>query len=337
MSKKILEIGQSGFQLKVQSPFIACMHHKDQFPQGNEKMEPIHYIRSRIKGNDFNPRADWRMYHGDTIPGFPVHPHRGFETVTIVQVGFVDHADGLGATGRYGNGDVQWMTAGEGLQHAEMFPLLDEDNDNPMELFQVWLNLSKEAKFCKPHYNMLWNEQIPVIREKDHKGYDTSVRLIAGTYKNQSSPKANPDSWASDPSHHVGIWIITLAPYASFTIPAVSSTLNRSLFFIEGQSMELEGNSFQVGSYAELSGNDDIVLKNGAKKSQLLLLEGEPINEPIVSYGPFVMNTEKEIMEAYEDYKKTEFGGWPWDIDDPVNPKSEGRFARYSDGRVERP
>ena len=92
---------------------------------------------------------------------FPQHPHRGFETVTFVRQGFIDHSDSLGATARFGRGDVQWLTAGEGIVHCEMFPLLDLDGPNPCELFQIWLNLPAADKMVEPYFTMLWNEDIP--------------------------------------------------------------------------------------------------------------------------------------------------------------------------------
>ncbi len=334
---KVLETGKLGFSLKVINPFIACMHHKDQFPTGNGNMEPVYYIKGWQAGSDFNPASPWRMYHGDKLPGFPSHPHRGFETVTVVLEGFIDHSDSHGATGRYGNGDVQWMTAGEGLQHAEMFPLLSETQENPLELFQVWLNLPSKDKFVEPYYKMLWNEQIPDITETDENGRRTQNRLIAGRHGETESLLPNPNSWAANRDNHVGIQILTLEPYAHITLPKVSATLNRMLYFYEGAALQIEDEALPARSYAQLSGNECIAIQNGPQESRLLILEGEPINEPVVSYGPFVMNTQEEIAAAYNDYQRTRFGGWPWEQDDPVNPKEQGRFARYKDGSIETP
>ncbi len=337
MSNKILRTGYMGFQLEVLNPYIACMHHWDNFPAGNKNMEPTSYIEDRQQGSDFNPGAPWRMYHGEKIPGFPVHPHRGFETVTVVTQGFVDHSDGLGAAGRYGEGDVQWMTAGKGLQHAEMFPLLNEDKENPMELFQIWLNLPKKDKFVEPHYKMLWNEQIPVIKEADGDGNKLEIRLIAGKYKKFKALPPNPDSWAAKEENGVGILLITLAPHAALTFEGGSKTLGRMLYFYEGDTLDVEGSPLKKSTYAQLAGNADVTIKNGSQEGKLLLLEGEPIQEPVTAYGPFVMNTREEVAEAYRDYRETQFGGWPWDTEDPVSPKDKGRYALYSDGREERP
>ncbi len=124
-------------------------------------MGPAESLAGRNIGQDFNPNEKWRMYHGEKVPGFPAHPHRGFETVTVVTKGVVDHSDSLGAAGRFGFGDVQWMTAGKGVQHCEMFPLLHKDKENPLELFQIWLNLPKASKMVAPHFAMLWSDAIP--------------------------------------------------------------------------------------------------------------------------------------------------------------------------------
>ena len=123
----IKKIKQLGPQWQTQDPFLFCAYHKDQYPRGNAQLGPNAPLEGRNLGMDFQLKDGWRMYHGTTVPGFPAHPHRGFETVTIVEEGFADHSDSLGAAGRFGNGDVQWMTAGKGVQHSEMFPLLDTE------------------------------------------------------------------------------------------------------------------------------------------------------------------------------------------------------------------
>ena len=152
------------------------------------------------------------MYHGTKVPGFPMHPHRGFETVTIVKKGFVDHHDSVGASGRYGNGDVQWLTTGSGCQHAEMFPLVSMEEENPLELFQIWLNLQAKDKFTKPAYKMLWAEDIPEITVGDDYGPKAKVTVIAGSYNDVKGLEPNPASYASNPQGHVNILMIDMDP-----------------------------------------------------------------------------------------------------------------------------
>ncbi len=158
---KIIAVKPMGFPWETQDPFLFCAYHRDEYPKGNEQMAPdTSLLKGRNIGQDFTIKDGWRMYHGSTIPGFPYHPHRGFETITINKEGVVDHSDSLGAAGRFGKGDVQWMTAGRGIQHSEMFPLIHKDTENPLEIFQVWLNLPKASKFVEPHFKMLWKDSI---------------------------------------------------------------------------------------------------------------------------------------------------------------------------------
>ena len=133
----IKSIVQMGFQWQTADPFLFCVHHEDFYPKGNAIMGPNSPLSGRNIGQDFTVKDGFRMYHGEEVPGFPVHPHRGFETITIVRKGLVDHADSLGASGRYGDGDVQWMTAGSGVQHSEMFPLTNQSGPNEIDFFQV--------------------------------------------------------------------------------------------------------------------------------------------------------------------------------------------------------
>src|SRR5512137_2154894 len=121
----ILEIKPLGMPWETIDPFLFCVYHDDAYPRGNAQLGPEASLAGRQLGQDFAGTDGWRMYHGTTVPGFPAHPHRGFETVTIARRGLIDHSDSLGAKARFGGGDVQWLTAGRGIVHSEMFPLLD--------------------------------------------------------------------------------------------------------------------------------------------------------------------------------------------------------------------
>src|SRR5690606_34765954 len=171
-----------GLHWETRDPFLFCAHHDDQYPQGNGRFGPAASLAGRRMGSDFAGIDGWRMYHGQAVPGFPSHPHRGFETVTVVRRGLLDHADSMGAAARYGVGDVQWLTAGDGIQHAEMFPLLRSDRPNPVELFQIWLNLPQADKRVAPHFSMLWSERIPRRVERDAGGGTTELTVVAGRY-----------------------------------------------------------------------------------------------------------------------------------------------------------
>ncbi len=158
VTSPILERFPLGFPWATQDPFLFCVHHDDAYPVGDEGMGPAASLAGRNMGQDFAGKDGWRMYHGLVVPGFPQHPHRGFETVTIVRRGYIDHADSLGAAARFGEGDVQWLTAGKGIVHSEMFPLLKRDEANPVELFQIWLNLPASDKMVDPYFSMLWSK-----------------------------------------------------------------------------------------------------------------------------------------------------------------------------------
>ncbi len=328
----INNIKKLGFPWSTQDPFLFCVHHLDYYPKGNDDLGPDASLAGRNIGNDFTIKDGWRMYHGDTVPGFPAHPHRGFETVTFVLQGLVDHADSNGAAGRYGNGDIQWMTAGSGLQHSEMFPLLKKDEKNTFELFQIWLNLPAASKFVTPTYKMLWGETIPKIKLKDNNQKGIEIEVASGKYGQYSAPEPAPDSWAANPANEVNIWHIKLEEGANWKVPAAQGKVNRSLYFFEGETIDVESNSIHINHVVELNANKEIMVKNGQKPARLLLLQGKPINEPIEQYGPFVMNNMAEIQQAFSDYRKTQFGGWPWPRTDMVHGNKAVRFARFENG-----
>jgi hypothetical protein len=337
MSTPIKQIRPLGFPWETADPFLFCVYHNDAYPAGNEAMGPAASLAGRDIGQDFAGKDGWRMYHGDTVPGFPRHPHRGFETVTIVRRGLIDHSDSLGATARFGHGDVQWLTAGRGVEHSEMFPLTRRDAPNPLELFQIWLNLPASNKFSAPYFSMLWADAVPRVSVADDTGRATDVTLVAGALGDTQAPAPPPDSWASRADADLAIWTIRMDPQARWTLPRARAQSNRVLYFFSGSSIRVGGETVRPASAVTLFADQDVSLENGDHESELLLLQGRPIGEPVAQYGPFVMNTQQEIQQAFADYRRTQFGRWPWETNAPVHPRAQGRFAKHADGSVEEP
>jgi quercetin 2,3-dioxygenase len=321
---------------KTYDPFLFCVHHQDDYPAGNPALGPTASLAGRSIGQDFAGKDGWSMYHGDVVPGFPRHPHRGFETVTITRRGYVDHSDSLGATARYGQGDVQWMTAGRGIVHAEMFPLLDSVAKNPTELFQIWLNLPARNKFVQPYFAMFWDASIPRQTIVDAQGRSTSVHVIAGSLQGAQAPSPPPDSWASQPGADVAIWSIRMQPGATWQLPGSSAGTDRTLYYFAGNGLRAAGRDIPLHSALRLRSESALPLQSGENETELLLLAGRPIGEPVIAHGPFVMNRRSEIEDAVRDYQRTQFGGWPWGASGPVHPRDSGRFAIHANGKKER-
>lgn len=327
----IKQIKPLGFPWETQDPFLFCVYHRDLFPEGNEEMGPdVEHLKGRMIGQDFTIKDGWRMYHGQRVPGFPQHPHRGFETITVVPEGLVDHSDSMGATGRFGHGDVQWMTAGKGVLHSEMFPLVNDDKGNPLLLFQIWLNLPRRSKFVEPHYKMLWAEDIPV-----HKTDDAEVTIVAGDFDETSSLDTTPDSWAADPTNGVAIWLIKIKANGELKLPLADASINRSIYFYKGDTISIGDERLNEQQGADIHVDQEVTVKNGNEEAHILLLQGKPIGEPVVQQGPFVMNTQEEIYDTFREFQRTQFGGWPWPKDEFVHPKEKGRFALHADGHEE--
>ena len=327
-----------GFPWVTTDPFLFCAYHDDAYPSGNEAMAPAVSLEGRDIGQDFSRKDGWSMYHGETVPGFPGHPHRGFETVTVVRKGLIDHSDSLGATARFGQGDAQWLTAGGGVVHSEMFPLLEQDKPNPLELFQIWLNLPAKNKMVPAHFTMFWSGDIPRLTTKDANGRATEVATVAGQLEGAGAPlPPPPDSWAAQPQADVAIWTIRMEPGARWTLPAAKGDgTRRHLYFFKGGSVSIAGQRIEAPSAIEVA-RDEVELVNGDAEAEFLLLQGRPIGEPVAQYGPFVMNTQAEIMQAMQDYRRTQFGGWPFGDSAPVHGTDPKRFARHPDGRHEVP
>jgi redox-sensitive bicupin YhaK (pirin superfamily) len=259
--------------------------------------------------------------------------------VTIVRKGLIDHSDSLGARARFGQGDVQWLTAGQGVVHSEMFPLLNTSAPNPLELFQIWLNLPAVNKMAAPYFTMFWADRIPHATVADTQGRETEVTVIAGRLQSADTPLAAPPaSWAAQADADVAIWTLRMAPGARWTLPpAASAATRRQLYFFKGGSVDVAGHPVRQHGAIELRGDATVELVNGDSESEFLLLQGRPIGEPVAQHGPFVMNTRAEIMQAFEDYQRTQFGGWPWPDNAPVHGHDPARFARHPDGREEHP
>ena len=337
MNSPILTAQALGFPWPTIDPFLFCAYHDDAYPAGNESFGPTASLHGRDIGQDFSRKDGWSMYHGRKVPGFPSHPHRGFETVTIVRKGLIDHSDSIGAAARFGGGDVQWLTAGKGIVHSEMFPLLSKDQPNPLELFQIWLNLPAKNKMVEPHFTMFWNEDIPKLAIKDQAGRAIDIAVIAGAYDQEADNSASPtsplapppSSWASDPESDLAIWTIKLAPHAEWHLPAARlKGVRRSLYFFKGQQLTMAGQELNQHAALELEAAVSVPIQNGSSESELLLMQGKPIDEPLAQHGPFVMNTAQEIRQAIQDYQRTQFGGWPWADEAPVHGADPQRFVR---------
>jgi len=335
----VLNVKPLGFPWETADPFLFCAYHDDAYPRGNGAMGPRDSLAGRDIGQDFSRKEGWSMYHGDTVPGFPAHPHRGFETVTVVRKGLIDHSDSLGATARFGQGDAQWLTAGAGVVHSEMFPLLETEQDNPLELFQIWLNLPARSKMAPPHFTMFWRDAIPRLVANDEAGRVTEVSTVAGALAGAGQPlPPPPDSWAAQPESDVAIWTLRMAPGARWTLPAATGQgTRRHLYFFKGKTVTVGGQAVNGPAAIEVRAGVPVELVNGDVEAEFLMLQGRPLGEPVAQYGPFVMNTQAEIMQAMQDYRRTQFGGWTFDSPAPVHGADAQRFALHPGGRREVP
>ncbi len=337
VTSPVLQTFPLGTQWPTIDPFLFVAHHLDAYPRGDEQLGPKASLGGRAIGQDFSGRDGWNMYHGSVVPGFPQHPHRGFETVTHVRTGIIDHSDSLGATARFGHGDTQWLTTGAGVQHAEMFPLVDPDHENPLELFQIWLNLPAADKMVDPYFTMLWNHRTPRHRAADDAGRTTEITVIAGTLAGLEPAAPPPDSWAAKAESDVAIWHIHIQADGEWALPrARGSETQRMLYAFDGSSIRVgDDDTLQAGNGAAIRTDVDIDLVAGPEGVQCMLLQGRPIDESVAQYGPFVMNTNDELRQAMADYQSTRFGGWPWPDPAPDHGPTQGRFALHADGRRE--
>ena len=233
-----------------------------------------------------------------------------------------DHTDSLGASGRYGgdgkSSDLQWMTAGRGCVHGENFPLLSTSRPNTLKLFQIWLNLPAKSKMCEPGFEMYWAEQAVHIQGEKGASCEVAAGRL-GEYAVSKSPP--PCSWAADAANDVGLFLIDLPPGGGrFELPqAEGAATNRMAYLVEGARSGDSGvtiggkdipSSYKGRAAIELSAGSPCVMENkhATEAAQVLVLQGRPIGEPVAQHGPFVMNTQQEIVQAFADYRQSQFG-----------------------------
>jgi len=231
--------------------------------------------------------------------GVGEHPHRGFETVTIVYSGEVEHRDSSGGGGKIGPGDVQWMTAASGIVHEEFHGRDFAQRGGMFEMVQLWVNLPAKDKMSSPRYQNILNSQIPVTKLPDDQG---SVRVIAGEFDGFTGP-----AQTFTPIH---IWDLRLTSKQPFNL-TVPEGYNTLLAVLKGSVLINGSEAVSVAEVAIFDPAGDHVYIEEAQDATVLLLCGEPINEPIVGSGPFVMNTQAEIHQAMADYQSGKMGHIP--------------------------
>ena len=326
MTDPVRQTLELGAQWPTIDPFLFCVHHDDAYPAG-QRAARARRRRStgRDLGMDFAGIDGWRMYHGREVPGFPQHPHRGFETVTYVRKGLIDHSDSLGAAARFGRGDVQWLTAGGGIVHSEMFPLLDAERAEPARAVPDLAEPPGRATSSStPHFTMLWDGDIPRVVVGDDGRDDDDHGDRRRARRRSRRPPPPPHSWASRPDADVAIWHVALEPGRARgrcrrrpapTRFARSTCSTAQTLSIDGHDERIAGRHRRRASTRDAPTSSS----RAPDGAEVLVLQGRPIGEPVAQYGPFVMNTRAEIEQAFADYRSTQFGGWPWPTDDPVH------------------
>ena len=260
------------------------------FPNGesfNKRMNPFFLM-------DFN--AEVQFPPTDKPRGVGVHPHRGFETVSIAYKGAVAHHDSYGNSGVIYPGDVQWMTAGKGILHKEYHEEEFSKKGGPFEMIQLWVNLPKKYKMSEPKYQAITHDQKGKYELENHMG---TVHVISGEF--------NGVKGAATTYSPVNLFDIRLNKGGEVDIN-VPGDYNTGVLVIEGNATINESNQASTTDYIQFKNEDGLIQIKAHEDSILLLLSGEPINEPVVNYGPFVMNTVQEIQQAIDDFNNGKFG-----------------------------
>lgn len=231
--------------------------------------------------------------------GVGQHPHRGFETVTIVYQGELEHRDSTGSGGLIGPGDVQWMTAASGILHEEFHSAAFTEQGGTLEMVQLWVNLPARDKLAAPGYQTLLDQDIPLVPLDDGAG---SLRLIAGEFAGQQGPARTFTA--------MDVWDIRLNADKPLTLP-VTEGRSTALIVLRGTLLVNGSQLVREAQMVLLDRAGDELLLEANNQALVLLLSGEPIDEPVVGYGPFVMNSQAEIAQAVKDFQSGAFGQLP--------------------------
>lgn len=316
----------------TEDPFLFASHHEDDYPQGNaQQAPPLSEIGGRDLGRDYEKRLGFRMYHGKVVPGFPMHAHWGYETVTLAEKGFVDHFDTEGIEGRYGFGDVQWICASSKYLHNEMYPLADSENRNPNDITQIFINLPLELKNRENSVRTVWSDRVPVVREN---GWE--AKIVCGRFGGFDVRSPGAHSWA-DGDHGVRIIRFVMEPGSSLEIDPATKNANRNLYYISGKTAEIMDTEVTSDSRIKVLDNGIIGIRNGDEASVIWLLEGTPIGQRMSMFGPVCLGDLQEVRAAMNDIRIHEYSDWPWQYVDQAQPRGTERFIRYPDGQEIRP
>ncbi|MFH5973312.1 pirin family protein [Clostridium perfringens] len=244
---------------------------------------------------DYN--APYYFKPSETRLGVGAHPHRGFETVTIAYDGKVEHHDNKGNHGIIGPGDVQWMTAASGIMHKEYHETEFSKNGGIFHMVQLWVNLPKDKKMIEPKYQPLLKEEMGILKLDNDKG---EISIIAGEVNGVKGP-ANTFT-------NINLYNINLKNYGNTTL-SEPKNFNTAILILKGEAKVNKDKICKEGDFIVFENVEGkILLESLTEESLFLVLSGEPINEPVVSHGPFVMNTLGEILDAYEDFRNNKFG-----------------------------
>ena len=300
MTDPVLSTRPLGFPWVTVDPFLFCVHHNDAYPEGNEKLGPRASLAGRDLGQDFSGKDGWSMYHGDVVPGFPQHPHRGFETVTLVFAGEVEHRDSAGGGGTIGPGDVQWMTAGAGIVHEEFHSPRFAASGGNFEVAQLWVNLPAARKRTPARYQAITADRIP---ERTLAEGRARVRIVAGSFPVGSDIVQGPAETHSP----VNVWdvqVVEDGPLA-LSLPDGQTAL---LVVLSGSLTLSEGSVAARDSSIRFTREGVRLVVGATHGTHVLVLAGAPLHEPIAGSGPFVMNTPDELAQAYADHRRGRLG-----------------------------